>query len=55
MDFSQGNRTSHVANGRHARAGQALGSGTVVLDNGTSSTLDGEDTSDLEDDVWSQC
>jgi hypothetical protein len=47
--------TSHVANCRHTRAGQALSSGSVVLDNSTSSTLDGEDTSDLEDNVCISC
>jgi hypothetical protein len=46
-----GIQTSHVANGSHARAGQALNSGTVVLDDGTSATLDGEDAGNLEDDV----
>lgn len=42
---------THVADGGHARAGQGLDTRTSVLDNRTSTTLDGEDTSNLEDDI----
>jgi hypothetical protein len=41
-----------LTNGGHAGSRQAVDTRTVVLNNGTSSTLDGEDTSDLEDNVW---
>jgi hypothetical protein len=43
--------STHVANGSHTSARQGLDTRAVVLNNGTSSTLDGEDTSNLEDDV----
>lgn len=43
--------TSHVANGSHASARQAVNTGTMVFNDSTGSTLDGEDTSDLEDDI----
>lgn len=45
-DFS-----AHVADGGHTSARHRLNTGSEVLDNGTSTTLDGEDVSDLEDDV----
>src|SRR5690242_606651 len=45
------NLSTHVADGGHTSAGERLDTGSVVLDNGTSSALDGEDTSNLEDDV----
>ena len=45
-DFS-----THVADRGHTRAGEGLDTGTGVLDDSTSTTLDGEDASDLEDDI----
>ena len=45
------NLSTHVADGGHARARERVDAGALVLDNGTSSTLDREDTGDLEDDV----
>ena len=48
-DFS-----THVADGRHARARQGLDTRTGVLNNSAGTTLDGEDASDLEDDIWAQ-
>jgi hypothetical protein len=51
MDWLRFECTSHVADGSHASAGQALGSGAVVLDDSTSSALDSEDTGDLENNV----
>ena len=45
------NLGTHVTNRGHASARQRLDTGSVVLNNGTSSTLDGEDTSDLEDNI----
>ena len=44
--------STHVANRGHARAREGLDTRTTVLDNGTSSTLDSQDTSNLEDDVF---
>ena len=35
----------------HASAGQGLGTWAMVFDNGASSTLDSEDTGDLENDI----
>ena len=49
------NFSTHVANGGHSRARQGFNTGSIVFDDGTSSTLDGEDTSDLEDDIWRKC
>lgn len=43
--------SSHVADGSHTSAREGLDSRSVVLDDGSSSSLDGEDTSDLADDV----
>ena len=48
-DFS-----THVADGRHTRARQGLNTRTGVLNNSAGTTLDGEDASDLEDDIWAQ-
>lgn len=45
-DFS-----THVADGAHTRAGEGLSTRAVVFDDGTSSTLDGEDTGNLENDI----
>jgi hypothetical protein len=44
-------RHLHVTDGCHTSAGERFGTRAVVLNNGTSSTLDGKDTSDLEDDI----
>ena len=48
-DFS-----THVADGRHARARQGLDTRTSVLNNSAGTTLDGEDASNLENDIWAQ-
>ena len=48
------NLGTHVANGGHTRAGERLDTGASVLDDSASATLDGEDASDLEDDIWAQ-
>ena len=48
------NFSTHVADGRHARARQGLDTRTGVLNNSAGATLDGEDASDLEDDIWAQ-
>jgi hypothetical protein len=45
------NLGTHVTDGSHTSAREGLDSGTVVLDDGTGSTLDSKDTGDLEDDV----
>lgn len=45
------NLGTHVTDGSHTGTRQGLDSGTVVLDDSTSSTLDSQDTSDLEDDI----
>lgn len=45
-DFS-----THVTDGTHTSARQGLNTRTVVLDDGTSTTLDSEETSDLQDDI----
>lgn len=42
---------THVTNGSHTSAREGFDTGTIVFDNSTRSTLDGEDTSDLENDV----
>jgi len=45
-DFS-----THVADGTHTSARQRLNARTVVFDDGTSASLDGKDTSDLQDNI----
>jgi len=45
------NLSTHVADGGHASGRDGVNTGAEVLDNGTSATLDGEDTSNLQDDV----
>eukprot|EP00955_Chlamydomonas_euryale_P072936 361570-Chlamydomonas_euryale.AAC.6 len=45
------NLGAHVADGGHAGARHGLHTWAKVLDNGAGATLDGEDASDLEDDV----
>lgn len=42
---------AHVADGRHAGAGEGLDAGAHVLDDGARAALDGQDARDLEDDV----
>ena len=45
------NLSTHVANRGHTRARERLDTGTGVLDDGASATLDGEDAGNLEDNV----
>ena len=45
------NLSTHVANGSHTRAREGFDTRTLVLDNGTSSTLDGQNAGNLEDNV----
>jgi hypothetical protein len=45
------NLSTHVTDGSHTSAGEGLNTGSVVLNDGTSTTLDGEETSDLQDDI----
>ena len=52
----RGRRTNlgtHITDRGHTRARERLDTRASVLNDGTSAALDGEDTSDLEDDVWS--
>ena len=44
-------RTSHVTYGGHASGADRVDAGSVILDDGASASLDGKDSSDLEDDV----
>ena len=46
------NLSTHVADGGHTSARQGLDTRALVLNDGTGTTLDGEDAGDLEDDVW---
>ena len=43
---------THVTDGTHTSARQRFNTRTVVLNDSTSATLDGKETSDLEDNVW---
>lgn len=45
------NFSTHVANSTHTGAREGLDTRTVVLDDGTSTTLDSKETSDLEDNI----
>lgn len=45
------NLSTHVANGTHTSARERVDTRTVVLDDSTSTTLDGQETGDLEDNV----
>ena len=45
------NLSTHVANGGHTRAGEGLDTRAGVLDDSASTTLDGEDAGNLEDDI----
>jgi len=45
------NLSTHVADGGHTSAGQGVNTGSEVLDDGTGTTLDSEDTSNLQDDI----
>lgn len=42
---------THVANGGHTGCGERFNTRATVLDDGTGSALDGQDTSDLEDNI----
>lgn len=46
--------STHVANCSHTRARERLDTGTLVLNDGTSAALDSEDTSNLENDVYTE-
>ena len=46
------NLSTHVANGGHTRAGEGLDTRAGVLNNSASTTLNGEDAGNLEDDIW---
>lgn len=43
---------THVTDGTHTSARQIFDTRTMVLNDGTSTTLDGKETSDLEDNIW---
>ena len=43
--------STHVADGSHTSAGEGVHTRSVVLDDSTSTTLDSQETSDLEDDI----
>lgn len=45
------NLCTHVADGAHASAGDGIHSRTVVLYNGPSATLDGQDVGHFQDDI----
>ena len=45
------NLSTHVANCRHASAREGVNTGAGVLDDSAGTTLDGQDSGDLEDDV----
>ena len=45
------NLGTHVTDGTHTGGGDLINTWTVVLDNGTGSTLDSEDTSNLKNDI----
>lgn len=45
------NLGTHVANGTHTSARKSVNTLTKVLNNGTGTTLDGKDTSELEDNI----
>ena len=44
--------SAHVTDSGHARARERLDTRTTVLHDGTSSTLDSKNTSNLEDDIF---
>jgi hypothetical protein len=44
--------STHITDSSHARARERFDTRTAVLDNGTSPTLDSEDTSNFEDDIF---
>ena len=48
---SSTNFSTHVANGTHTSAGERLDTRSVVLNDGTSTALDGKNTSNLENDI----
>lgn len=43
---------THVTDGTHTSAGEGVDTVTVVLNDGTSATLDSENTSNLKDDIY---
>lgn len=43
---------THVADRSHASARERLDTGTSVLNDGTSSSFNRENTSDLENNIW---
>lgn len=45
------NLSTHITDGGHTSAGQGVDTRSVVLDDSASTTLDGEETSNLEDDI----
>ena len=45
------NLGTHVTDGSHTRARKRLHARAIILNNGTSSALDRENTDDLEDDI----
>lgn len=47
------NLSTHVTDSCHSSAREAFYTGTLVLDDGSSSTLDGKNTGDLQDDICS--
>lgn len=49
---SRTNFCTHVADRCHTRAREGLNTRTVVLDDRTSTTLDRENTSNLEDNIY---
>jgi hypothetical protein len=46
--------STHVANGSHTSAREALDARAEIFDNGASTTLDGKDASNLKDNVWEE-
>ena len=49
------NLGTHVTDGSHTRARKRFDTGTLVFDDSTGTTLDSEDTSDLENDICRSC
>ena len=45
------NLSTHVADSSHTSAGERLDTRSSVLNNSTSTTLDGQDASNLENDI----
>ena len=49
------NLGTHVTDGSHTRARKRFDTGTLVFDDSTGTTLDSEDTSDLENNICRSC